>query len=220
MEGPAGRGNLAGVRLLKATSGFSPRGFMQKGTAMSGSISNFLDDVRDEIEGAIDDAATEVGDAADDVRSEVNGNDDTTATPTAPATPSTPAAPAATDEVRTAQVTRLYDTVFDRPPDAEGLTFWTNALRTGTVELDDVAELFVASPEFRNTYGDLGAGEFVDRLYLNVLDRPADPDGRQYWVSSIESGRADRDDVVLAFSESPEHVAKVGPAASADDPLV
>lgn len=188
---------------------------------MSGSVSDFFDDVGDAVEDAADDVATEVGDVADDVRSEVDGDDDSTAAPAAPAPATAAPAPAtpATDDSRTAQVTRLYDTVFDRAPDEGGLTFWTNALRTGIVDLEDVAELFVASPEFRDRYGELGTGEFVDRLYLNVLDRPADPEGRTYWTSAIEGGRADRDDVVLAFSESPEHVAKVGPV-STDDPLV
>lgn len=163
----------------------------------------------DSIRDAFNDAGDAIGDAADDVRREgddviedVRGNDDD-----APSTTS-----------REAQVTRLYDTVFDRPPDDAGLAFWVNALRVG-VGLDDVAELFVASPEFRDRYGEVGSAEFVDLLYRNVLDRAADPEGQAYWTQGLASGRLDRDDVVLAFSESPEHVAKIGPVDS-DAPLV
>jgi hypothetical protein len=119
---------------------------------------------------------------------------------------------------RSAQVTRLYDTVFDRAPDDAGLAFWTNALRVGAADLDDVAELFVASPEFRDRYGDLGTGDFVNLLYRNVLDREADPAGRDFWAANLQSGALDRDDVVLAFSESAEHVAKIGPVS--DEPLI
>lgn len=187
---------------------------------MSGTISNFFNDVGNTLEDAVDDVATEVGDVADDVRDDVNGNDDGTATPTpvaaAPATP-VPATPAA-DDLRSAQVVRLYDTVFDRPPEEAGLTFWTNALRAG-VGLDNVAELFVASPEFQDRYGDIGTDEFVTLLYRNVLDREPDPEGQAFWTSNLQNGVLDRDDVVLAFSESPEHVAKVG-TVSTDDPLV
>ncbi len=166
---------------------------------MSSSIRNFFNDVEDAVNRAVDDVERGVDDIVDDV----TGRDD------APSTTS-----------RAAQVTRLYDTAFDRQPDDAGLVFWTNALRTGVAELDDLAELFVASPEFRNRYGDLGNGEFVALLYRNVLDREADPEGLAFWTAEVQSGRADRDDVVLAFSESPEHVAKVGPVSTDDNPFI
>lgn len=175
---------------------------------MSDSIRDFFDDARDEVNEVVDDVAGDVDDVIDDVEREgrdvINDVDDDGA-------PST-TSPAA-------QVTRLYDTVFDRAPDDAGLTFWTNALRVG-VGLDDVAELFVASPEFRDRYGDTGAGEFVNLLYQNVLDREPDPEGQAFWTFNLQSGVLERDDVVLAFSESPEHVAKVGPVSTDDNPLI
>ena len=161
---------------------------------MSGSIRNFLEDVGDAVNRAVDDLEREANDVIDDV----TGRDD------APSTTS-----------RAAQVTRLYDAAFDRLPEDAGLVFWTNALRIG-LDLDDLARLFVASPEFQDRYGDLDRGEFVDLLYRSALDREPDPEGRAFWVSSLESGAADRDDVVLAFSESPEHVAKIGPVGGGD----
>jgi hypothetical protein len=164
---------------------------------MSGSLSNFLDDVEDTVTGAANDVQREVTDVFDDV---------TGRNPDPPSTTS-----------NSAQVTRLYDTVFDRPPDGGGLAFWTGVLRAGA-GLDDVAEVFVASPEFRDTYGDLGNGDFVALLYRNVLDREADPGGQAFWAAGLNSGQFERDDVVLAFSESPEHVAKIGPVA--DEPLI
>lgn len=165
---------------------------------MSDSARDVFDDVEDTVNRAADDVERETRDIVNDV-----DDDDGTPSTTSPA----------------AQVTRLYDTVFDRAPDDAGLTFWTNSLRAGT-GLDDLAELFVASPEFRDRYGDLGTGEFVSLLYRNVLDREGDPAGQTFWTDAIASGRADRDDVVLAFSESPEHVAKVGPVSTDDNPLI
>jgi Domain of unknown function (DUF4214) len=177
---------------------------------MSNSIRNFFNDAGDALGDAADDVDREVRDIAGDVEREVddviNDIDDDDGTD-APSTTS-----------REAQVTRLYDTMFDRRPDDAGFTFWTNALRTGVVDLEDMAELFVRSPEFRDSYGDLDSGEYVDLLYRNVLDREADPEGRAYWTEGLRSGRLDRDDVALAFSESPEHVAKIGPVN--DDPLL
>ena len=110
--------------------------------------------------------------------------------------------------------------MFDRGPDDAGLTFWTNALRTGAADLDDLAELFVRSPEFRDRYGDTSNADFVTLLYRNTLNREPDPDGQAFWTDALASNQADRDDVVLAFSESPEHVAIVGPVSTNDNPFV
>ncbi len=192
---------------------------------ISGSISNFFTDVGNELEEAVSDVANEVGDAADDVRNEVDGNNtagtQSTATQST-ATQSTTTQSTATPGTTTpsaaegdAQVARLYEAAFDRSPDDAGLAFWTNALQTG-VGLNTVADFFVASPEFQNRYGDLGTGGFVDRLYLNALDREADPAGRAFWTAGIESRQVDRGDVLLAFAQSPEFVARTG----TDDPLI
>jgi uncharacterized protein DUF4214 len=166
---------------------------------MSGSVQDFFNDVENTVNQAADNVETEIRDAANAV------NEDSGA-------PST-TSPAA-------QVTRLYDSVFDRAPDDAGLTFWTSALRAGT-GLNDLADLFVASPEFTDRYGEnLGEDEFVALLYQNVLDREADPDGQAFWTTALQSGNADRADVVLAFSESQEHVDKVGPVSTGDNPLI
>jgi hypothetical protein len=109
---------------------------------------------------------------------------------------------------RDAQVMRLYDAVFDRAPDSEGLAFWTDALNRGAT-LDAVADLLMASPEFRGRHGTADDQEFVKLLYHNVLDREADNAGLEFWTSGLQQSAVDRSDVVLAFSELPEHVAKL-----------
>lgn len=205
---------------------------------MSGSVRDFFDDVGDDVSDAIDDAATEIGDSADDVRDEVNDDDtntsatntntQTTNTQTTTTTPNTNTQTTTTNTTTpgsteanspNAQVTRLYDAALDRAPDDAGLAFWTNALQSGT-SLDAIADVFVASPEFQGRYGNLGAGEFVDRLYLNVLDREADAPGRAFWTNALQSGALDRGGVTLAFSESPENLAGGTATPSTDDPLV
>jgi hypothetical protein len=105
-----------------------------------------------------------------------------------------------------AQVARLYDTVFSRLPDASGLANWTHSLESG-VSLQAVANGFVGSQEFQTTYGSLDNFDFVNLLYHNVLQRGADVAGLNNWLSMLESGQDTRAQVVIGFSESPEHIA-------------
>lgn len=109
------------------------------------------------------------------------------------------------------QITRLYDTVFNRVPDDAGLTFWTGALDAGA-PLRAVADLFMRAPEFQATYGAPDNGAFVTLLYNNVLGRTPDAEGLNFWVGGLGGNLVGRPDVVASFSESPEHAAHM-PAA-------
>ena len=115
-----------------------------------------------------------------------------------------------------AQITRLYDTVFDRRPDPGGLEFWHEAMHDG-LPLRAVADLFVAAPEFQARYGAPDNRGFVQLLYSNVLDRAGEPGGVDFWTNSLDSGLATRTDVVIGFSESLEHQAKILPDAAMMD---
>ncbi len=108
------------------------------------------------------------------------------------------------------QVGRLFAAYFQRAPDADGYAYWLRELANGTRLVAMSAEL-AASPEFRSRYGTLDDPAFVDLVYQNVLGRAADGPGRSYWVAQLRSGRS-RGDVMLGFSESPEHVATTGTA--------
>jgi hypothetical protein len=105
-----------------------------------------------------------------------------------------------------AEVARLYDTVLGRLPDLTGLANWTQSLETGA-SLLQVTQGFVASAEFQNTYGALDNTGFVTLLYSNVLHRPPDQAGETNWVNMLSSGQDTRAQVVMAFSESQEHIA-------------
>ena len=50
----------------------------------------------------------------------------------------------------------------------------------------------------------------MSALYANALDRPPDQAGLSGWVEALERGGS-RSEVVVAFSESPEHVALAAP---------
>ena len=103
-----------------------------------------------------------------------------------------------------------------RLPDAPGLAFQASLLDSG-VALRDVAAAFTRSPEFQAKYGALDDRQFVSNLYLNTLHRAAEPAGLDHWVAQLQGG-ASRSDVVLGFSESPEHIALTNPDFMSDDP--
>jgi hypothetical protein len=105
-----------------------------------------------------------------------------------------------------AEVARLYDTVFGRLPDVQGETNWTHMLDNGVSTPLQVTQGFVGSAEFQATYGSLDDSHFVQLLYQNALHRPADAGGLANWTAYLATGHS-RAEVVLGFSESPEHIA-------------
>jgi hypothetical protein len=109
-----------------------------------------------------------------------------------------------------ASVARLYLGTLDRHADAPGLAYHAQHLRAG-LPLTQVAESFVTSPEFLGKYGSLGHGDYVARLYENVLERAPDAAGLAYWVEKLDAGVLDKGGVALGFTESPEYQAKTLP---------
>jgi len=115
-------------------------------------------------------------------------------------------------------VARLYDTVFGRLPDSSGLVAWKNVLENGSATLVQVADSFTQSAEFRGQYGNLGNRDFANALYVNTLDRAADDAGLNHWARILDSGAASRAEVVLAFSESAEHIALTAARIQSETP--
>ena len=116
-----------------------------------------------------------------------------------------------------AEVARLYDTVFGRLPDVEGLAHWKGALEGGAATLAQVADAFTSGAEFRARYGGLDNRQFADALYVNSLDRSSDQAGLEFWAARLDAGVA-RSAVVLAFSESAEHVALTAANVQSESP--
>lgn len=107
-----------------------------------------------------------------------------------------------------APVVRLYYAHFQRPPDYEGLTHWIGVARSGR-SVAWISEEFVRSAEFAATYGSLSDDAYVDQVYLNVLGRPSDGDGRAYWVGQLARGLT-RGELMVAFSDSTEYRNRLG----------
>lgn len=100
-------------------------------------------------------------------------------------------------------VTRLYRAAFGRLPDRNGLSYWSRRHAAGTT-LIHIAEPFVASSEFVRRYGALTDAAFVDLVYRNVLGRPADPAGADYWVRRLAARRVTRAGILVQFAQSSE----------------
>ncbi len=110
-----------------------------------------------------------------------------------------------------ARMVRLYLAYFKRPPDPTGFAYWQRQLDAGR-GLINAARKFAESSEFQRTYGSLSNGDFVDLVYLNVLDRLPDSSGRSYWLTRLDDRTKNRGEVMINFSESSENVRKRTPA--------
>ena len=106
-----------------------------------------------------------------------------------------------------AQVYRLYDAAFDRAPDTAGLVYQVNAMTLGGASLATLAQQFIVSPEFQAKYGNVSDTRFTTLLYENVLGREPDAGGLAYQVQALAGG-ASRAQLMIDFSESPEHRAE------------
>jgi hypothetical protein len=104
---------------------------------------------------------------------------------------------------------RLYQAAFDRKPDVSGVGYWISHIDKG-MSLQDMAWNFINSPEFKNLYGATQSNSaFVSKLYENILNRPGDSGGINYWVGMLDRNEISRHYLVAEFSESAENQAQV-----------
>ena len=101
---------------------------------------------------------------------------------------------------------RLYNAAFARLPDPDGLRNWINANNGGGFSYGETALEFIKSQESINRYGsDLNDTDYITTVYNNVLDRDPDGAGLAHYQSELGSGVMSRDNMMFAFSESPEN---------------
>lgn len=111
------------------------------------------------------------------------------------------------------QAYRIYRAAFDRDPmidDTAGLGYWIAQMDSG-MSMTEVAARFIDSAEFRSLYGAAPTnGEFLTKVYNNVLDRDPDSDGYVWWTDQLANNPEKTWQKVLAdFSESAENQANV-----------
>lgn len=111
---------------------------------------------------------------------------------------------------------KLYGGAFARTPDEAGVLFWKNDWLDAGRTLLEAANIFVQSAEFIAKYGNSISNQaFVDQLYLNILNRPGEEGGRNYWRDGLNDGTFDRATVLVNFTQLAEYSTIVG--AQIDD---
>ncbi len=114
------------------------------------------------------------------------------------------------------RIAALYEAAFDRDGefDRAGVNFWIDAFErlvaTGHTEsgaLREIAGAFLTAPEFTDRFGavtTLSDRQFVERLYIGGVERPAEPTGLDFWAAALARAEFTRADLLLAFAESGE----------------
>ncbi len=94
----------------------------------------------------------------------------------------------ATEAEIQSQIVEIYIATFNRAPDAAGLTYWVTNVTTNGWSVSDVAQSFFDSPEVAENYPTtLSNGDFIDKIYNNVLNRDSDAEGKAYWVEQMNN---------------------------------
>ncbi len=85
----------------------------------------------------------------------------------------------------TAFVSRCYRYILERGADVSGLNTWSGKILSGAGGAEIVNEL-VSSQEFLSQ--NIDNGEFVELLYMAMLGRQADPQGKENWTGKLDKG--------------------------------
>ena len=92
-------------------------------------------------------------------------------------------------------ISALYLATFDRFPDADGLEYWEDS----AFSLEEISESFFYQRETQILYPSNDPTElFVEKVYLNYLNRGIDDAGLNYWTEEIDEGRMIRGHFILA----------------------
>ncbi len=105
------------------------------------------------------------------------------------------------DDKISAFVTRCYNIILGREPDAGGLQTWISELNSGRKAASEIIDRFVNSAEFQGK--NFSKGDAVEILYKAMLGRGSDPSGKANWVSKLENGQPFAA-VINGFCTSPE----------------
>ena len=101
-------------------------------------------------------------------------------------------------------ITQTYLGILTRDADYAGFRGWLGALLVG-VSREQIVQVFLDSGEFQSRFGsNLTNGQFVERMYNNILLRSSDPGGFNAWVGALNNGQLTKAQMALRFLDSGE----------------
>ncbi|MEP5731754.1 MAG: DUF4214 domain-containing protein [Sulfitobacter sp.] len=108
------------------------------------------------------------------------------------------------------RVALLYEAALDRDGaiDLPGLNFYIGVTENDRLSDEFLANDMMQSPEFTEKFGDantLSNAEFLERIYLNVLDRDSDAEGRQFYLDLLDDGVITKALALADIAISPEN---------------
>ena len=109
------------------------------------------------------------------------------------------------------RILELYSAYFNRAADAQGFSFWKNSFNSyyGIAEastdtekeqlaLQRITSDMSGSDEYKALYPDsLSSVDFIDAIYTNLLDRPSDLEGLNFWSGHIDKGSMSKEQAIL-----------------------
>ncbi len=100
----------------------------------------------------------------------------------------------------------LYIAFFNRVPDAEGLSYWIDQIKSGLL-IDQVANNFynaaIAFSNLTNYSEAMSNEDFIKIIYKNVLGRSdVDDEGLNYWSKSLANGSQTRGSLIRTILNS------------------
>ena len=101
-------------------------------------------------------------------------------------------------------ITQTYLGILTRDADYAGFRGWLGALLVG-LSREQIVQVFLDSGEFQSSFGsNLTNGQFVERMYNNILLRSSDPGGFSAWVGALNNGQLTKAQMALRFLDSGE----------------
>jgi hypothetical protein len=113
------------------------------------------------------------------------------------------------------EIQQLYVAYFNRPADPAGLFYWQAQAARG-IRKEVIAAEFSKSAEFSDAYAGLSSVEVVNKIYLNLFGRQAEPAGLEYWAGALESRSTPLDQIVTTIMLSAQHTDAVAVASKVE----
>ncbi len=101
-------------------------------------------------------------------------------------------------------IAQVYLGILARDAEQSGFRAGLGAVLAGVLR-EQIVQGFLDSGEFQTKFGsNLTNGQFVERMYNNILLRSSDPGGFNFWVWLLDSGQLTRAQLALIFLDSGE----------------